>query len=65
MLDFASQIGAFVGTSFVLFLATKPKRNNFDSAPQDSPRIFLKGAKKYSKAGRKLTSFGEHDDFEM
>ncbi len=78
MLDFASQVGAFIGTSVILFIVTKPKRADDNvndstsiSSSTDSdtdangPPINLKGARKYSREGRKYTSFGNHDDFEM
>lgn len=65
MFDFASQIGAFIGTSFILFIATKPKRERRDSDPILHTTNCFKGAKKYSREGRRQSSFGMHDDFEM
>ena len=66
MIDFVSQVGAFIGTSFLLFIATHPKKSNDDSTETpDSPPINLTGARKYSREGRKQYSFGTHDDFDM
>ena len=67
MIDFVSQVGAFIGTSFLLFVATRPKKSNDDAteSPPDSPPINLSGARKYSREGRKQYSFGMHDDFDM
>lgn len=96
MIDFASQIGAFIGTSVILFIATQPKRgeqqrrgstgsntsssyyndddshnssdNNDITTNRSTSRInviFKKGAKKYSREGQRLSSFGMHDDFDM
>ena len=67
MIDFASQIGAFIGTSFILFIVTKPKRSvsvEINSSVTSS-QLNLKGAKKYSIEGRKQSTFGFHDDFDM
>ncbi len=68
MMDFASQVGAFIGTSVILFIVTKPKRTlsvELSATPSVPPQISLKGAKKYSIEGRKKSSFGFHDDFDM
>ena len=67
-MDFASQVGAFIGTSVILFIVTKPKRTlsvEFSSTTSAAPKVPLKGAKKYSIEGRKKSSFGFHDDFDM
>ena len=66
-MDFASQIGAFIGTSFILFIVTKPKRSvsvEINSC-ESTPPLNLKGAKKYSTEGRRQSTFGFHDDFDM
>ena len=53
MLDhFASQVGAFVGTSIVLFIATKPKDPLMEE-PQTNRELSTKGAKRYSPAVRR------------
>ena len=66
MMDFASQVGAFIGTSVILFIVTKPKRTvGVEISTTYTPQINLKGAKKYSIEGRKQFSFSLHDDFDM
>lgn len=65
MFDFASQLGAVIGTSVILFIVTQPKPESDDMEPDGNARMCFKGAKKYSREGRKHTSFGMHDDFDM
>jgi hypothetical protein len=67
MNEFVSQVGAFIGTSVILFIATKPNKQEETGSPRSKTRvqINLKGAKKYSRSGRLQTSFGMHDDFDM
>jgi len=68
MFDLASQVGAVIGTSVILYIATKPKRAENDPSQShggNSPVLNMKGARKYSREGRKQTSFGNHDDFDM
>lgn len=74
--DLASQVGAVIGTSVILYLVTQPKRVESDDGSDDksddgsdndssSSTCYFKGAKKYSREGRKQMSFGEHDDYDM
>lgn len=65
MLDFVSQVGAFIGTTVILFIVTQPRKEaDMNESPSGESQCF-KGAKKYSYEGRRQTSFGLHDDFDM
>ena len=70
--DFASQLGAFIGTSVILFIVTQPKQREHQEQYQQYQQQqqcrqikVIKGARKYSRQGRRLSSFGMHDDFDM
>jgi hypothetical protein len=64
MFDFVGQLGAFIGTSVILFIVTQPKKEN-DDDDGNTNNLSFKGARKYSREGRRQTSFGMHDDFDM
>eukprot|EP00977_Amphora_coffeiformis_P001901 scaffold362_cov176-Amphora_coffeaeformis.AAC.27 len=51
--DLATQVGALVGGSLLLFLVTKPRQKDASQINKQEDNIPLKGVKRYSSYHRK------------
>ena len=57
--EFHSQVCALLGTSVVLYIATMPRKYDYQMNP--SVKLCKKGARRYSPAAMQQASFSEYD----